>query len=194
MDTARVAVKDYGLDPGQQTLHTIGSSVRVEYVWKPVREVSLETRFYFYTNYHHVEIDLEGSLGKYCKKSSAVNAACDWSGPIDLTAMDCGEHMTMGERSPEDILLGATLSKEPDKYLSLSATTYVDANDPPVIIFHGEKDNVVPCCQGKEFYKVLRGAGVRTEAVFVPEGGHGMGMYSEENLKKMVRFFDETRK
>ena len=61
MDTARVAVKDYGLDPGQQTLHTIGSSVRVEYVWKPVREVSLETRFYFYTNYHHVEIDLEAN-------------------------------------------------------------------------------------------------------------------------------------
>ncbi len=141
-----------------------------------------------------VEIDLEGSLGKYSKKSSAVNAACDWSGPIDLTAMDCGEHMTMGERSPEDILLGTTLAEEPDKYLSLSATTYVDANDPPVIIFHGEKDNVVPFCQGKEFYKVLKKAGVKTEAVFVPEGGHGMGMYSEENLKKMVRFFDEARK
>ena len=108
--------------------------------------------------------------------------------------MDCGEHMTMGERSPEDILLGTTLAEEPDKYLSLSATTYVDANDPPVIIFHGEKDNVVPFCQGKEFYKVLKKAGVKTEAVFVPEGGHGMGMYSEENLKKMVRFFDETRK
>ena len=61
MDTARVEVKDYGLDPGQKTLHTIGSSVRVEYVWKPVREVSLETRFYFYTNYHHVEIDLEAN-------------------------------------------------------------------------------------------------------------------------------------
>ena len=35
------------------------SSVRVEYVWKPVREVALETKFYTYTNYKHVEIDLE---------------------------------------------------------------------------------------------------------------------------------------
>jgi hypothetical protein len=59
LDTVRVTVTEYGLDEGQQTLHTIGSSVRVEYVWKPVREVSLETRFYCYTNYHHVEIDLE---------------------------------------------------------------------------------------------------------------------------------------
>ena len=58
-DTARVSVTDYGLDEGQRTQHNIGSSVRVEYTWKPVREVSLESKFYFYTNYHHVEIDLE---------------------------------------------------------------------------------------------------------------------------------------
>lgn len=58
-DTARVLVTDYGLDAGQRTQHNIGSSLRVEYTWKPVREVALETRFYTYTNYHHVEIDLE---------------------------------------------------------------------------------------------------------------------------------------
>ena len=140
-----------------------------------------------------IDIDLEGKVGKYTKKSSRVNAACDWSGPIDLTAMDCGEHIKMGGRSPEDILLNASLSSDPDKYLSLSATTYIDKSDPPVIIFHGEADNVVPCCQGKMFYEHLQAAGVRTEANFVPEGGHGMGMYSEENLQKMIRFLDSCR-
>ena len=140
-----------------------------------------------------VDIDLEGSLGQFTNESSAVNAACDWSGPIDLTAMDCGEHMTMGENSPEDVLLNAKLAQEPDKYRSLSVTTYVDKNDPPVIIFHGEKDNVVPCCQGQKFYEALQAVGVKTEATFVPEGGHGMGMYSEENLQKMVAFLDAAR-
>ena len=61
MDSARVRVQDYGLDAGQRTLHNVGSSVRIEYIWKPVREVQLETKFYFYTNYHHVEIDLEAN-------------------------------------------------------------------------------------------------------------------------------------
>ena len=140
-----------------------------------------------------VDIDLEGNVGNFTSESSAVNAACDWSGPIDLTAMDCGDHMQMGDNSPEDVLLNSKLATEPDKYLSLSATTYVDKNDPPVIIFHGEKDNVVPCCQGKKFFEVLQGAGVKTEATFVPEGGHGMGMYSEENLQKMVRFLNAVR-
>ena len=140
------------------------------------------------------DIDLEGAVGNYLQESSQVNAACDWSGPVDLTAMDCGEHMSMGENSPEDILLKSKLSEEPDKYHSLSATHYVDANDPPIIIFHGEKDNVVPCCQGKKFYELLKAAGVKTEATFVPEGGHGMGMYSEENLNKMVNFLNEAQK
>ena len=141
-----------------------------------------------------VEIDLEGNVGNYTSESSAINAACDWSGPIDLTAMDCGESMKMGENSPEDVLLNSKLSKEPDKYLSLSATTYIDKNDPPIIIFHGEKDNVVPCCQGKIFFEALKAAGVKTEATFVPEGGHGMGMYDEANLKKMVDFLNEAAK
>ena len=140
-----------------------------------------------------VDIDLEGNVGKYLCQSSEVNAACDWSGPVNLTAMDCGEHMTMGENSPEDVLLNAKLDKEPDKYLSLSATNYIDSYDPPVIIFHGEKDNVVPCCQGKQFYELLQAAGVKTEATFVPEGGHGgPAMYTKENLKKMVNFLQDV--
>ena len=140
-----------------------------------------------------VDIDLEGNVGKYLCQSSEVNAACDWSGPVDLTAMDCGEHMTMGENSPEDVLLNSKLDKEPDKYRSLSATNYVDSYDPPIIIFHGEKDNVVPCCQGKQFYELLQAAGVKTEATFVPEGSHGgPAMYTKENLKKMVNFLQDV--
>ena len=58
-DTARVRAKDYGLNDGEQTQHNLGSSMRIEYTWKPVREVALESRFYMYTNYKDVEIDLE---------------------------------------------------------------------------------------------------------------------------------------
>ncbi len=58
-DTARVKATDYGLAAGQRTQHNIGSSMRVEYSWKPVREVALDAKFYLYTNYHDVELDLE---------------------------------------------------------------------------------------------------------------------------------------
>ena len=59
MDTVRVNPTDFGLDEHQRTQHNIGSSMRVEYVWKPVREVNIESKFYLYTNYQNVEVDLE---------------------------------------------------------------------------------------------------------------------------------------
>ena len=141
-----------------------------------------------------VDIDLEGTVGNFLKEKSTVNAACDWSGPVDLTAMDCGEGMKMGPDSPEDVLLASKLDKEPDKYRSLSATYYVNKKNPPIIIFHGEKDNVVPGCQGKMFFELLKAAGVKTEGTFPAEGSHGgPQMYTEENLQKMVNFLNEVR-
>ena len=59
MDTVRVAAQDYGLAAGTRTQHNVGSSIRLEYTWKPVREFAMETRFFMYTNYHYVELDLE---------------------------------------------------------------------------------------------------------------------------------------
>lgn len=58
-DTLHVLVTDYGLKAGEKTQNNVGSVLRVEYKWKPVREVQLESKFYFYTNYQHVELDLE---------------------------------------------------------------------------------------------------------------------------------------
>lgn len=58
-DTAHVLVTDYGLKEGERTQNNVGSAVRVEYKWKPVREVQLDGKFYMYTNYQDIELDLE---------------------------------------------------------------------------------------------------------------------------------------
>jgi dipeptidyl aminopeptidase/acylaminoacyl peptidase len=109
--------------------------------------------------------------------------------------MDCGEHMSMGANSPEDVLLKSKLDKEPDKYKSLSPVYYVNKNNPPIIIFHGGQDKVVPNCQGKKFFELLKAAGVKTEGTFPENGNHGGAeMYTEENLQKMVKFLNEVRK
>ena len=58
-DATRVDVSEYGIEPGKNILNEIGSSVRVEWKWKPLREIELETRFYFFTNYKQIETELE---------------------------------------------------------------------------------------------------------------------------------------
>jgi acetyl esterase/lipase len=139
------------------------------------------------------QLNIEGTVGQYTEQSSLVNAACDWSGPVDVTDMECGEHMSFGPSSPEDALVNSKKDVDPDKYLSVSFLPYIDKNDVPLIVFHGMKDNVVPCCQGKKLYDALKALGVKTDITLEPEGGHGMGMYSAENLKKMTNFLDAVR-
>jgi hypothetical protein len=58
-DSTRIDVTEYGITKGKNALNEIGSSVRVEWKWKPIREIELETKFYFFTNYKQVETELE---------------------------------------------------------------------------------------------------------------------------------------
>ena len=59
IDPEYVNVTDFGLETNQHILNEIGSSLRLEWKWKPIREIELETRFYFFTNYKQIEVDLE---------------------------------------------------------------------------------------------------------------------------------------
>ncbi len=58
-DTIHVAQTTFGIEEGKTTLNEVGSSLRVEWKWKPVREIALDAKFYCYTNYKRVELDLE---------------------------------------------------------------------------------------------------------------------------------------
>lgn len=138
--------------------------------------------------------ELEGDLGKYTNLSSSVNAACVWSGPIDMFRMNCDEPRKWGN-TPEEALVGHNYAEEyAGLFRAISPITYIDKNDPPMIIFHGTADNVVPYCQGQELYDELTKAGIRSELNIVPEGGHGFKMYAKENLQKMIDFLNSTLK
>ena len=137
--------------------------------------------------------ELEGNIGAYTHEASTVQAACDWSGPIDMFRMNCDEPRKWGN-TPEEALIGHDYTDDQAAdFRAISPITYLDANDPPVIIFHGTDDNVVPYCQGQEFHEALTGCGVKTELHIVPGGGHGFNMYSEDNLQLMVDFLHSTR-
>ena len=135
---------------------------------------------------------LEGTVGDCLEFSSRVNAACDWSGPIDMFKMNCDEPRKWGN-TPEEALVGHDYAEEYEReFKAISPIQYIDPADPPVIIFHGTEDNVVPCCQGVEFYEALDKAGIETELHLVQGGGHGFKMYAKENLDAMVAFLGKA--
>ena len=58
-DPNRVDVTEYGIEAGKNILSEVGSSLRVDWKWRPLREILIETNFYFFTNYKHIETELE---------------------------------------------------------------------------------------------------------------------------------------
>lgn len=139
------------------------------------------------------EYDIEGSVGNNANQSSEVNACCEWSGPIDLMNMDC-DGIKKQHPAPEDALMGFEYQGHEDAYDLLSPIYFINETTVPIRVCHGLSDNVVPNCQGKEFFDALTAAGVKgCSSVFVPEGGHGFNMYSKENLDAMVKHFDDAR-
>ena len=122
-----------------------------------------------------------------------MDAACDWSGPVDLNHMSCGAEEDTWNHGPEEAVMGFPFKGNEIRFKALNATSYIDPYDPPIIIFHGTADNVVPPCEAPYFHDLLQQAGVTTELHMVEGGGHGMNMYAPENLAAMVAFLERAR-
>ena len=58
-DADRVNVSDFGIEAGKNILNELGSWLRVDWKWRPLREIEMEANFYFFTNYKQIEVDLE---------------------------------------------------------------------------------------------------------------------------------------
>lgn len=143
------------------------------------------------------EYDIEGNLGEYTKESSYVNAFCDWSGPTELLQMECGNAMVFGSpgNTPEEQPLGlkkADAGTE-DNFMLLSASGYLDKDDVAGYMFHGDADPIVASCVSQFLYDQMQKMGVESYILREPQGNHGMGMYSEDNLSKMVEFLNAQR-
>ena len=136
--------------------------------------------------------DLEGDIGQFGAYSSSVDAVVDWFGPTDFLTMDsCGSQQAHNPAdSPESNLIGGPIQENTDKCALANPMTYVDADDPPFLIFHGDKDPLVPFCQSEMFFKVLQNAKVPVQYFLVPGAQHGPGLFVEKYFKIMSSFFE----
>jgi acetyl esterase/lipase len=141
---------------------------------------------------HSATVDLEGQLGPNTAFSSSVDAVVDWFGPTNMLVMDsCGGTMMShnAANSPASLYIGGPIQENKDLTLLASPMTYIDKNDPPFLIFHGDKDPVVPHCQSELLFEALQRAKVPSQFYLVPDGQHGPGVQTEQNMKLMADFF-----
>lgn len=107
--------------------------------------------------------------GQYTSESSSVQAVVDMFGPADLTASGWGPYAT----SVVQQVFGVTPGQDNGVLAKASPVSYIQANDPPFLIFQGVADNVVPPSQSQELAARLHDAGDGATLVMVQNAGHG---------------------
>ena len=58
-DTTEIKQRSFGISTGTKVLSQVGSSLRAQLSYSPMRELDINSKFYFYTNYEKIEVDWE---------------------------------------------------------------------------------------------------------------------------------------
>jgi len=69
--------------------------------------------------------------------------------------------------------LGAPLRPGDPTYRAASPITYVTPDDPPMLLIHGDDDQVVPFTQSEFMLAALEEHGIEARLIRIPGGGHG---------------------
>lgn len=140
-------------------------------------------------------LSIEGEIGEHLDQSSRVDAVTDWYGPTDFLVMDeCGSSFSHdAPDSPESTLAGGPIQQNKELVALANPITYIDSEDPPFLILHGDEDPLVPHCQSELLHEALNKHGVENELIIVPGGGHGDGMWEEPYINQMRGFFVEQK-
>jgi dipeptidyl aminopeptidase/acylaminoacyl peptidase len=78
----------------------------------------------------------------------------------------------MAERAVT-LFLGGTPAALPDRYEAASPLRHVTADDPPMLLIHGDDDLLVPPDQSQSLASTLESAGVPHRLILVPGARHG---------------------
>lgn len=124
------------------------------------------------------------------RQSSRVTCAVPFAGPTDWSLLAEIEHGHPAYRQ----LLGyepGTPAGEMDaaKKVHVSPITHASGDDPPVLIVHGDADNVVPIEHAERLDEKLDAAGADSELVVIEGAGHGVAGAGGAALEKQVTAF-----
>lgn len=114
-----------------------------------------------------------------------IKAVVDFYGPSELILFPGADDA----KSPEGLLIGAAPLARPDLAKNASPVTFVDKNDPPFLIIHGEKDNLVSPRHSQLLSAWLTLKGVSNELIIVKDAPHFGKMYDVDEIRIKVMSF-----
>lgn len=123
--------------------------------------------------------ELEGEVGKNLDQSSKVQAVIDFYGATDFILRSKTQPIRANEK--------VTLAK------MASAVYHVTKDDPPMLVFHGENDNIVLPNQSKRIYDTYLDMGLPIRLITVKNARHGgKKFYTGDNKRIMIDFLKKV--
>lgn len=137
--------------------------------------------------------ELEGTLGDHVGQPSEVHAIVSYFGASNLTTiLDQSTPFGLRIREPSlQRLLGAPPKDVPELARLASPVFHVDAEDPPLLLLHGDQDPQMPINQSHELEGVYRERGLPAEFIVVHGSAHGGGAFFDAERVELVAQFLE---
>jgi acetyl esterase/lipase len=131
--------------------------------------------------------------------SARVHAACTMGGIVDLTLFKDykeGEHYRAdvtveGMREMVRDYLGDDPENAPERTAEANPITHINAQTPPTMIVHGDKDGLIPIDQAERLQRALVAADVDTTFLRL-NTEHGLQRYERVAAEEVAAFFDWT--
>jgi acetyl esterase/lipase len=123
--------------------------------------------------------------------SSRVQAACNWCGPNDLPTWFADGIAPYAKQAVTG-LIGGAYEKQKERAAQASPVTHATADDAPMLIMHGDKDDLVPLTQAQYLARALERVGVKHKLTVVKGGGHVF--ISPANNAEVLEFFTRELK
>jgi acetyl esterase/lipase len=137
--------------------------------------------------------ELEGTLGDHAGESSAVQAIVWYFGAANLTTILAqSTPFGLGVREPALTRLLGSLPKDNEAAArKASPVFYVDARDPPLLMFHGDQDPQMPINQSHELEGAYKKQGAAAKFIVVHGAAHGGdAFFVPQNLDEVEQFLD----
>jgi acetyl esterase/lipase len=106
----------------------------------------------------------EWDVGEYLEQSSRVQAVISMAGVMDLSR----------DFPNADIEAMKRVGFGEDNVAEASPITHITPDDPPFLLIHGDRDELVPAEQSQLMYDRLVQANVPAELIIVQNAGHSM--------------------
>src|SRR5262245_24871758 len=126
----------------------------------------------------------------FMKESDRVASVVAYFPPVDLRPLARGVNPP---RTGGTLDRFPALNFEKEKAPDYSPIVHVSSDDPPTLLIHGDKDDLVPVNNSKVIHEAFQKNNVKTQLIIIEGAGHGFrGEDGKRASAAMVSWFEQT--